>query len=258
MDGTAKPCINFYQFACGKWLRNNIIPASQSELNRDHKLIEEIEQKMRTLIELPVENDETVSVERKVKIMYQKCMNEDDMEGAIIQLEEVIGKHGGWAKTGSHFIYLIPVCYICVLFVSQFLMIVLLFSFICLHMWTKFTETTKMLKKYSYHQNNGTFFQPWSLKNATYCIIYSVLKYMDVFHSFSQSTSLISLRISHLTIPRIFTFTHRDILRRLMHKKMAYLPDTKTISQYQDHMQSVNNESIHSILLLLIHRVLFI
>ena len=67
---------------------------------------------MRTLIELSVENDETDSVERKVKIMYQKCMNEDDMEGAIIQLEEVIGKHGGWAKAGSHFIYLIPECYI--------------------------------------------------------------------------------------------------------------------------------------------------
>ena len=112
MDGAAKPCINFYQFACGKWLRNNIIPASQSARNRDHKLIEEIQQKMRTLIELSVENDETDSVERKVKIMYQKCMNEDDMDDAIIQLKEIIGKHGGWAKTGSHFIYLIPECYI--------------------------------------------------------------------------------------------------------------------------------------------------
>ena len=113
MDGTAKPCINFYQFACGKWLRNNIIPVSQSARNRDNKLVEEIKQKMQTFIELPVENDETDSVERKVKVMYQKCMNEDDMEGAIIQLEEVIEKHGGWAKTGSDFIYLIPVCYIC-------------------------------------------------------------------------------------------------------------------------------------------------
>ena len=70
---------------------------------------------------------------------------------------------------------------------------------------------------------------------------------MDVFHSFSEATNLIILRVSHLTMPRLPSFTHRDIAKWLLDKKMAYLPDNQTISHYQNHMQSVNNESIHSI-----------
>ena len=45
---------------------------------------------MRTLIELPIENDKPDSIERKVKVMYQKCMNEEETEDAIKQLRDII------------------------------------------------------------------------------------------------------------------------------------------------------------------------
>ena len=63
---------------------------------------------MRTVIELPVENEAVDSVERKVKLMYQKCMNDEDMEDAIKQLRDIFIT----AKAGIRLIYLIHECYI--------------------------------------------------------------------------------------------------------------------------------------------------
>lgn len=49
MDPQADPCEDFYQYACGGWIKSNSIPDSQNVYNRFHELIS---QNTKTLIKL--------------------------------------------------------------------------------------------------------------------------------------------------------------------------------------------------------------
>ncbi len=47
MDLTAKPCENFFQFACGNWLKTNPIPDTGSSWNQFNVLRDHLNRKIR-------------------------------------------------------------------------------------------------------------------------------------------------------------------------------------------------------------------
>lgn len=43
MDPAVDPCQDFYQFACGSWLRKNVIPADKSSFGTFYKLRDDVD-----------------------------------------------------------------------------------------------------------------------------------------------------------------------------------------------------------------------
>ena len=66
-----------------------------SEIKRERDL------NLRTIMESPIERQDTDSAERKVKTLYQACMKVDDIDSLGIQpLTDVMKRFGGWALSG--------------------------------------------------------------------------------------------------------------------------------------------------------------
>jgi putative endopeptidase len=81
IDKTAGPCTNFYQYACGTWLKNNPRPSDQSRWSRFNELQthnEEVERKI--LEQAAAAGTGRTSVEQKIGDYYSACMNEAAIE----------------------------------------------------------------------------------------------------------------------------------------------------------------------------------
>jgi endothelin-converting enzyme/putative endopeptidase len=81
IDRSASPCANFYQYACGTWIKNNPVPADQSRWTRFNELTvrnEEIERKILERAEKP--SPARTPLEQQIGDYYAACMNETAIE----------------------------------------------------------------------------------------------------------------------------------------------------------------------------------
>ena len=51
IDASVDPCVNFYQYSCGGWLKQNPIPADHSSYGRDSQLTEQNELVLKSILE---------------------------------------------------------------------------------------------------------------------------------------------------------------------------------------------------------------
>jgi putative endopeptidase len=81
MDRTVDPCVDFYTYSCGAWMKNNPIPPDQSSWSTYGKLQDENRAQLRTILEEAAKaNRPRDAVTQKIGDYYASCMDEAAIE----------------------------------------------------------------------------------------------------------------------------------------------------------------------------------
>src|SRR6201996_2874926 len=76
IDKTADPCVDFYQFACGNWVKNNPIPADQARWGRFNELAERNNYLLYEELKAAADAPKT-PLQKKYGDYFAACMNVD-------------------------------------------------------------------------------------------------------------------------------------------------------------------------------------
>jgi putative endopeptidase len=96
-DTSVDPCSNFYQYACGGWLKQNPIPADESSYGRGTELEEQNRLVLKAILEKAAAGGSARSAdEQKIGDFYATCMdtaaiNERGLNGLKPMLAEISG-----------------------------------------------------------------------------------------------------------------------------------------------------------------------
>ncbi|XP_069975809.1 neprilysin-2-like isoform X2 [Penaeus vannamei] len=96
MDEAVNPCDDFFRFSCGGFLQKKIIPDEKSSLSRFNEISDDLQEKLRGLVEADPSDDDSPAT-KMVKNLYKSCMDTDRInERGLNPLKEILTQMGGW------------------------------------------------------------------------------------------------------------------------------------------------------------------
>ncbi len=82
MDRNADPCVDFFTYSCGGWIKNNPIPADQSSWDTYSKMQDENLARLRSILEeASAQTSSKNAVNQKIGDYYASCMDEKAIDG---------------------------------------------------------------------------------------------------------------------------------------------------------------------------------
>ena len=80
IDKTIEPCVDFYQYACGNWMKNNPVPPDKSRWGRSNELAEHNLYILRDILDQAQTPGQHSATEKMVGDFYAACMDESTIE----------------------------------------------------------------------------------------------------------------------------------------------------------------------------------
>jgi putative endopeptidase len=101
MDRTVDPCVDFFKYSCGGWIKNNPIPPDQSSWDTYSKMQDENRARLRDILESAAPPDaKRDAVTQKIGDYYASCMDEqainakgaEPLQAGLEQIAEITSK----------------------------------------------------------------------------------------------------------------------------------------------------------------------
>lgn len=96
IDDAVDPCDDFYQFACGKFVKDTVIPDEKVSVNTFSIIGDKLQEQLRTLISEEIDANDSKPF-NLAKQLYKACMNKSLIEGQGLEaLTGISDSLGGW------------------------------------------------------------------------------------------------------------------------------------------------------------------
>ncbi|EPB70493.1 hypothetical protein ANCCEY_10426 [Ancylostoma ceylanicum] len=104
MNSSVDPCSDFYEYACGQWIRGHPIPDDAPSVSNFENLGQDLEFALKELLEEKIGREEAIDRESaigKAKFFYKLCLNESEIfDNWRTTFDEVVAAFGGWPSLG--------------------------------------------------------------------------------------------------------------------------------------------------------------
>lgn len=96
IDENVDPCEDFYDFACGQYVKNTVIPEDKVSVDSFSVVRDTLQEQLKIIITAPIDESD-IEPFKKVKKFYAACMDKETVEelglGGIKKIQDSMG---GW------------------------------------------------------------------------------------------------------------------------------------------------------------------